>query len=376
MDYARIFREFNPVYYSAFTLILISFVVYILYTYVIIPSRITYIKEKRKLKAENLKLMALFAQLDPDPILRINREGIIIQSNQVAESLFGKKLEGENIHCILTTIKYPGQAINSNLSQTFFLRLFNRHYCIFFRGISEMNFAQIYFRDITEQKNYEEKLKSYSVHLQHSIEEERKRIAKELHDGIGQNLSLAKFKLQLLSSKLKSELPNTDFKEVKVLLEKSINELKDISYNLKPGILDEIGLEPALISLCNSVSLASSIQGHVQFEELKVKLDNMQETTLYRITQEALNNITKHSGASEFSVRIIQDNENARLIISDNGVGFDLEDIKLKSSKIKSMGLTSMKERAESIGGHFEIETSPREGTFIAVEIPFRTGEQ
>lgn len=373
-DYTRIFRELNPIYYSAITLVILSFVVFILYKYVIIPSRITYIKDKRKLEAKNLKLMALFAQLDPDPVLRINREGKIIQSNQVAESLFSRKLEGENIRSILPVIKSPEQAINSNLSHSFFLRLFNRHYCVFFRGIAEMNFAQIYFRDITEQKIYEEKLKSFSEHLQLSIEEERKRIAKELHDGIGQNLSLAKFILQLLSSKLESETLNAELTEAKSLLEKSITELKDISYNLKPRILDEIGLEPGLISLCNKVSAVSSIKGHVQFEELNAKLDNMQETALFRITQEALNNITRHSGANEFSLRVIQDDGNVRLIISDDGTGFDLEDIQLKSNK--SMGLTSMKERAESLGGHFEIETSPGEGTFIAVEIPARKSEQ
>ncbi|HEX2926550.1 MAG TPA: histidine kinase, partial [Ruminiclostridium sp.] len=208
-DYAGTFLSFNPFYYSAVVLIFISFTVYILYKYVIIPSSISYLKDKRKLETENHKLMALFAQLDPDPILRISREGKIIQSNQVAESLFGKILEGDSIHTILPIIKSPDHAIKSDLSQTFFARLFNRHYLIFFRGISEMNFAQIYFRDITEQKNYEEKLKSFSVHMQHSIEEERKRIAKELHDGIGQNLSLAKFKLQLLGSKLGDEVVNS-----------------------------------------------------------------------------------------------------------------------------------------------------------------------
>lgn len=373
-DYSKLLLSFNPFYYPAVVILLMALAVYILNKYVVIPSRLNYLREKETLKVENLRLMALFAELDPDPVIRISKDGSIIYSNQAAESLFNqKRLLGENIRSILPIIISPEQAINSGLSQTCFTQIIGRHYCVFFRGIPGLNFAQIYFRDITGRRIYEEKLKEFSAYMQHSIEEERKRIAKELHDGIGQNLSLAKFKTQLVNGKISDEELRSEIEEVKNLLEKSICELKDISYNLKPRILDEIGLEPALISLCNNVSMASNIRGRINFEELTGKISNIQETALYRITQEALNNITKHSAASEFSVRVFQDDGRIRLVISDNGRGFDPDIIRLKGNG-KNMGLISMRERAEAIGGRLEIETSPGEGTFIIIEIPVQAG--
>lgn len=373
-EYSKLLLSFNPFYYPAVAILLVAFAVYILNKYVIIPSKMNYLREKETHKIENLTLMALFAELDPDPLLRINKEGAVIYSNKAAKSLFSQKtLIGENIQAILPVIRSPEEAINSALSQTFFTQIAERHYCIFFRGIPDLKFAQIYFRDLTERRIYEEKLKDFSAYMLQSVDEERKRIAKELHDGIGQTLSLARFKIQLANGKIPDEKLRGEIDEVKNLVEKSISELKEISYNLKPRILSEMGLEPALISLCKNVSMASNIHGNIHFEELSVKLNNIQETALYRITQEALNNITKHSAASEFSLRMFRDNGSIRLVVSDNGKGFDPDIVSLKGTG-KNMGLISMRERAEAIGGHFEIESSPGEGAAVIVEIPVQAG--
>ncbi|MGE5496826.1 MAG: histidine kinase [Syntrophothermus sp.] len=372
--YLKLLAEFNPVYYTLIVVLIIILVVYIINRHVIIPARLNHMQEKKDLENENNRLMALFAELDPDPLLRIDRRGTIIKSNRAAESLFApQSVIGKNIEMIFPEVRDIGTEITDNITHYYNKNIGGKYYSIIFRGISELDFAQVYFHDITERHNYEQSLKNFSVHLQESIEEERKRIAKELHDGVGQNLSLARFKAQIISGRTTDKNFAGEVQEIKSLIEGSISELKEISHNLKPRILDEIGLESALMNLVSRTGGMSLIKGQFRADK-NLKFTKEQETQLFRITQEALNNIVKHSQATEFNVNLLASGGKTRLVIIDNGNGFDPGGVKSGLDMKKGMGLISMKERAESIGAKLEIDSSEEEGTMIVIEIPEEEG--
>lgn len=370
-EYLNALLQFNPVFFSVVFVAVVILVIHVINQRVIIPSKIKYMEDKKKLENENLRLMALFAELDPDPVLRVNSDGVIIHYNKSAENLLGPVvLRTTHVSDVIPGIKNVSEAIKNDLSSTFFLKIKDHDYSTLFRGISDLGFAQIYFHDITERKNYERKLKQFSRDLQDSLEEERKRIAFELHDGIGQNLSLVKLKIQRLSSLPDCPERYAEFACINDIIVKTIKDIKDISYNLKPRILDELGLEPALISLCNSVAKETSMQPQIKLDNLSKRLNSKQELCLYRIAQEALSNIAKHSDASEFNMMLLNYGDSVKLLISDDGKGFDYEVISKKRNEQKNLGMISMMERAESLYGKLSVVSYPNEGTVILAEIP------
>lgn len=370
-NYIEVLLEWNPLYYSLLVVLLIAFVIHIINKYVVIPQRKEFLKKQEKLTEENAELMALFTELDPDPVIRVDMHGAVVNYNSAAKTLLQKaELIGTNIRQIIPEAKEINNLIETDSSYLYSIKINEKDFDVLIRGIKDKNFAQLYFHDITIRKNYEKVLKDYSEHLQHSIEDERKRIAKELHDGIGQNLSALRLKVSRLSQRFQHNEALQEIKEINAALSESIKELKEISFNLKPRILDEIGLESALFSLCKNFSKDFMINGKLKCDRLKKKINSNQQACLYRIVQEALTNIQKHSGAKEFTMRLIDKKSNIKLIITDDGKGFEYDDLVVKKIFEKSMGLISMRERAEGLGGSFKIISSPGEGTMITVEIP------
>jgi PAS domain-containing protein len=180
LEYLNALLQFNPVFFSVIFVAVVILVIHVINQRVIIPSKIKYMEDKKKLENENLRLMALFAELDPDPVLRVNSDGVIIHYNKSAENILGSViLRTTHVSEVIPGIKNVSEAIKNDLSLTFFLNLNDRDYSTLLRGIPGLGFAQIYFHDITERKNYERKLKQFSRDLQDSLEEERKRIAFE-----------------------------------------------------------------------------------------------------------------------------------------------------------------------------------------------------
>lgn len=149
-----------------------------------------------------------------------------------------------------------------------------------------------------------------------------------------------------------------------------MSEVRDISHRLKPRILDDLGLIPALNSLCNEVSKKAKIKGLFQSHKLDKRLASEVETTLYRVAQEALNNIVKHSHASEFSIQILRHPGFIRMMIEDDGVGFDTNNKTKDHNKKSGMGLINMSERAIALNGKLVIDSRQGAGTEIIVEIP------
>ncbi len=361
----------NPILFSLLFVILVAVLVYFVSKYIILPLNKKHRDEKNEIELKNSRLMALFAELDPDPIIRIDRTGSILLSNVASKDMFDLSSERNKITSILPflTLNDIQKGIDSDNKFSNTIKLNDNHFTVLFVGNSNLQIAQIYFRDITKRKNLEDRLKRLSNYLQEQIEEERNRIASELHDSIGQGLLLIKLRIQSIEQKINSAINNDEITKLDNILEDTIKELKTIIYNLRPKILDELGLGAAVTSLVHLVSEQSGINGSLNVHNLNGRLDKRLELFTFRLAQETLNNIIKHSSATEFNL-IIQDNgQNLRFAISDNGQGFELNTV-FHEKEFGGYGLLNMRERVESFGGEFKIDSTPREGTVVMANIP------
>ena len=194
-------------------------------------------------------------------------------------------------------------------------------------------------------------------------EDEKKHLARELHDGINQLLVSSKCHLELLNNKIQDE-------ELRVYLDKSqhslmtaIDEVRNISHKLRPSALDDIGLEAALSSLLVDFKAHSGVEVETFFSTQTGKLKSEAATTLYRVVQESLNNIEKHAQAKKVTVVLHQMGNMLQLMIRDDGVGFNAQSVMHK----RGIGLRNMRERVEFIGGEFELVAETGFGTEITV---------
>ncbi|HWP81419.1 MAG TPA: PAS domain S-box protein [Bacteroidota bacterium] len=208
-------------------------------------------------------------------------------------------------------------------------------------------------------------------------EEERKRIAREIHDGLGQMLTAIKFNIEILEDN--KSLPADDrrrIEDMKALLDSVMTEAREISYNLMPSVLVDFGLAPALQLLAEQTSRRNKINVLFHASGLNERLNPQLEISLYRIAQEALNNIVKHAQAKEAVMQIVCSPTSVTLTIEDDGKGFEAKNAMFAPDQKRGMGLSGMRERALSFNGKFTVESSPSKGTEIIVEIPLAGHKQ
>jgi len=236
-------------------------------------------------------------------------------------------------------------------------------------------FSSIIVRDITERKKAEskvnkvnEELRKLTRHLQESIENERRQIAKDLHDDLGQKLTALNLYCTWLKSKVTINSPDVENKisEIMTLLEESFESLHKISMGLRPGILDDLGLCPAIIWQVKHFIKSAGISCKVSFKPKEIQIDNKTSLVIFRTVQEALTNITKHSEATEAYVSLISASGLLKLVVRDNGVGIDTE----KIYDPRSFGIAGMRERVEISGGTLNISRIKGKGTQVVVIIP------
>lgn len=213
--------------------------------------------------------------------------------------------------------------------------------------------------EITQRKNAEEELKIMMTKMIDVQEDERKRISRELHDGIGQNL----YSHLISINRIQSEISHPLLEQMQDETTKIIEELRDLSWELRPSVLDDLGLIPAIRSYLIRFSDHTQIDVHFDCY-LKSRLDSNKEVTIYRIIQEALTNIRKYAQAEKASVMIREMEEEIRVVIEDYGKGFDIESIS------RGVGIFSMEERTKAVGGTLSIYSVKEKGTKIILEIP------
>lgn len=210
-------------------------------------------------------------------------------------------------------------------------------------------------------------------------EEERRRLARELHDGIGQVLTALKNRLQRMVGGVSSaedadrELA-AGLGEALSMASQALAETRELSRLLRPPVLDDLGLEAALHWLARTVAERDELEVEVRVVGLDGRLPRALETLVFRVTQEALTNAVKHSGAERASVELRRERSRLRLVVSDDGAGFDAEEILAESST--GLGLRGIRDRVELFAGAFHLDSAADGGTRLEVELDVGAGEE
>ncbi len=233
-------------------------------------------------------------------------------------------------------------------------------------------------QDLTKRREAEEALREsdkelriLSNQLLSAEEKERKRMARELHDGIGQALSAIKFSVENSLRNLRDSPYESELKSLEALIplaQKTIEEVRRIVKDLRPSILDDLGILATITWFCREFqNVYADIRINRELEIQEIDIPSPLKTVIYRILQEALNNVAKHSQADRVDLKLQKEQNSTELIVRDNGIGFDLNrTISLHASR-RGFGLASMRERAELSGGKFAIRSEPGDGTTIRV---------
>jgi PAS domain S-box-containing protein len=223
----------------------------------------------------------------------------------------------------------------------------------------------IVFKDLTEKKLHQKLVKEIERHRKVALiegqEKERARIAKDLHDGLGQILNAIKMNAGLIVT------DSRDAGNLSRLLDEAIQESVRISENLLPSKLRDFDLSTSLRSLCDQAN--RSTHSEISFENYGVDfiMTQLQKINFYRIAQEALTNAIKHARAKNITVQLSEGSDFIRLSVEDDGVGIVSKSI---NSSINQNGVVNMRDRAEIMGGNFTIESDGRRGTVVIVEVP------
>jgi two-component system NarL family sensor kinase len=213
--------------------------------------------------------------------------------------------------------------------------------------------------NISEQRQADRKLKALAHRVVTSQEEERARVSRELHDHICQLLVSIKYRFELVGHRLAhpGDLPVTAIDEELGALSKAIGEVRRISHDLRPALLDDLGLPAALEHIGNELAQRSGLQVRISPQVHEERLPELQAVSLFRVAQEALRNVERHANATRVDIRLDDSGDRLQLRITDDGRGFDVKNVEL--SKDRGIGLSNMRERVERNGGTFQLVSHP-----------------
>ncbi|WP_081979274.1 sensor histidine kinase [Lacinutrix jangbogonensis] len=214
----------------------------------------------------------------------------------------------------------------------------------------------IFYRSFLNAKKREQAQQEFSHELIKTQEKERTRIAKDLHDGLGQLVTLIKIKAQ-----------NKDQKELSNIAQQAIDEVRSISRDLYPVILSKLGLTDSIEQLLLDLDEETDLFISLEIDDVNTSFNEDESLNFYRFIQESVNNVLKHANAKTLIVNVLKQSDGIKILIKDNGEGFDVSDM----SKQNSLGLKTMAERISMLKGSFAIKSKTDEGTSILVQIPF-----
>ena len=231
----------------------------------------------------------------------------------------------------------------------------------------------VQIQDISDRKQAEDKIRKLSHQLLKAQEEERRIISRELHDRLAQDLSASKIACDMINTAIGSANPEqaVALARISSTLETSIQAVRDLSYEMRPPELSEIGLIETIFNYCQDFSSQVGIEVNFQSGGMESRsIDPSMEINLFRLIQEGLNNIRKHAAASEANIRLVAAFPNIVLRIDDDGKGFNVYQRMKDSVHEKRMGLSSMQERVNLMGGQMQICSKPASGTSISIKVP------
>ena len=357
---------------------------------------ITKRKEAWDAVAESEARKKAIMQAALDGIITFDHDGRMVELNSAAEKIFGRShLIGKNVMEVIPAsfktwfknglvncfagARGPVQGSRIEMPA---LRADGSHF------FAEITITQIrlpgspmftlYIRDITKQKHAEAELRSLPQRIIKAQEAECSRIAQELHDGINQMIASVKMRLRKVDESLPDLKPAAReiLNRCDGLLVKVLEENRRIAHNLRPAELDQLGLAAACGSFCDEVKLRTNLTFHLRISSFKQRLSPAVELNLFRIVQEAVNNIEKYARAKSVRVQIRLQGNSVVLKIQDDGRGFNAKIAETGKTKHHGLGLTNMRQRALSLGGTCKIESVSGCGTTIVVYVPLKSAKK
>lgn len=224
----------------------------------------------------------------------------------------------------------------------------------------------IYILRIERQnkQRYEEVVR-LSAKLVDAQETERRTISRELHDQVGQTLNAVLVEAANLAPRISAEdtVSRRYLDNIRQFADTSVNSIRDIALLLRPSMLDDLGLIPALEWQAREVSRRSGIKVEIKAEDVPDTLSDDMRTCIYRVVQEALLNISRHSGAKSAQVTVKQEDRSLSLTVEDDGCGFD-------PTKTRGLGMLGMQERVKQLSGQFEVQSEAGKGTTLRIKLP------
>ncbi len=232
-------------------------------------------------------------------------------------------------------------------------------------------------QDITERKKAQEASRTYSRRLLEAQEAERRRISRELHDQVGQILTAVKMNLHVLQQKCSTPEMLTSIRDNIHVIDEAVDQVRDLSVDLRPLVLDDFGLVVALRWYLDRQSKHCGIPASFVTRTLSEddRFASELETACFRIVQEAVTNVVRHARASHVSVMLERSGSDLILLVVDDGDGFDVKLRRSGTAATATLGLRGMEERVQAVGGTISIESAPTLGTEICARLPIRRAQ-
>ncbi len=321
-----------------------------------------------------------------EAILVVNRDGQVLQANAAASQLFERPIEktrGAQLED-LVGVEHAEQLREIARNREVFSQdlalatgegreIWVEPICGVVSNNPDNVVIQIMLRDVTERRARQVGLESYTRRIMQAQEEERRRIARELHDSSLQSVVLLCRRLDILEQSTDTELPESiqrALTESRESAESVADELRRFSRDLRPSILDDLGLVPALRWVVSDLEERRGVQGELVLDGTIGRLPPDIELGVFRMCQEALRNVERHAGAKSVFVQLCHRVDHLELIVEDDGRGMRLEDRSESPIHSGKLGLLGMQERARLLDGSVKILSSPGEGTHVEVFVP------
>ncbi len=350
-------------------------------------------KKAEKNLAESKNYLRTILETEPECVKVLNRKGELLSMNPAGLAMIEADNEQQVLgHCMTELVDEKYRAGFTRLSK----EVFNGHSGTFEFQITGLKGGHHWLethavplkdsagkitnllgvtRNITERKKAEEEitntteqLRQLTAHLQNIREEERTHMAREIHDELGQQLTVMKMDVAWLNDKVGAydEKIKARAIELQKMLDHTVVTVRRLAYDLRPSMLDDMGLGAAIEWQLNEFKKRTGTS--ISFERMNEELDLTDDikTGLFRIVQESLTNVSRYAQAKNVSVSLKQGDKNLHLTITDDGIGFENETIANK----RTLGIIGVKERAANMGGDYKIVSKPNKGTSIQVTIP------
>ncbi|MCB0597973.1 MAG: sensor histidine kinase [Lewinellaceae bacterium] len=323
---------------------------------------------------ERTALLESIIESVPYGIVVVERDGKLLLANRLGRSYL-KLPEGEGFSMpeyLKAIPALPGQMsfpIRESAASFDLLAVKAGNIYLTIRGRAVPQGLALSIIDVTRAKKAEQHMLDAILE---ATEAQRRKLSKEIHDGIGPLISTIKLNLDALQLEIKGENARAlqMIESMSELLKTMSNDIRSISHNLMPNVLVDFGLVAALDNLCQRVNSSGKVQANFYHSDIRERIGRKMALGLYRISQELINNAVKYAGASTINVQLIRHSNSIVLMVEDDGVGFSPHQPHQSPAMDKGIGLKNIQTRVRSLGGSFILESQPGQGVLATIEVP------